>query len=200
MMKMMQTVLQVKKGETPGEENKDDDMDLDGVGCTANVVLIDHDQRKLFVANAGDSRCILGHGGKCLPLSKDHKPDDPIEIKRIEAAGSTVNEQGRVDGNLNLTRALGDLRYKKKDLPAEDHPITANPDTFEYEMPADLDFIFMGCDGVWERKSNDEMCEWIYSKLKGDKKSADLNAICTDLLKNECLSHNHAETCKLLPV
>jgi serine/threonine protein phosphatase PrpC len=36
-------------------------------------------------------------------------------------------------------------------------------------MPADLDFIFMGCDGVWERKSNEEMVEWIYKMLAGNK-------------------------------
>lgn len=70
----------------------DEEFDGDGVGCTANVVLVDHDKKKLFVANAGDSRCIMGHGGKCVALSKDHKPDDPIEINRIEAAGSTINE------------------------------------------------------------------------------------------------------------
>lgn len=72
--------------------------------------------------------------------------------------------EGRVDGNLNLTRALGDLKHKKKpNLKPEEQPITANPDVFEYDMPSDIDFIFMGCDGVWERKSNEEMVEWIYS-------------------------------------
>jgi serine/threonine protein phosphatase PrpC len=29
-------------------------------------------------------------------------------------------------------------------------------------MPDDLDFILMGCDGVWERKTNEEMVEWVY--------------------------------------
>ena len=24
----------------------------------------------------------------------------------------------------------------------------------------------MGCDGVWETKSNEEMCEWVYRKLE----------------------------------
>jgi protein phosphatase 1G len=174
MMQMMQQVMAIKKGENPDQE---EDEDLDGIGCTANVCLVDHKAKKLFVSNAGDSRCIMGHGGKCLALSKDHKPDDPIEIARIEAAGSVI-EQGRVDGGLNLTRALGDLRYKKKNLKAEDHPVTANPDVFEYDLPNDLDFIFMGCDGVWERKSNEEMCEWLYGMLK-DKKTADLKAVCS---------------------
>ena len=121
----------------------------------------------MFVANAGDSRAVMGAGGKAVPLSFDHKPENEEEIKRIEAAGSTITD-GRVDGNLNLTRALGDLKYKKKEeLKAEQHPITANPDTYEYDITDDADFIIMGCDGVWETKSNDEMVEWIYGKLAG---------------------------------
>jgi serine/threonine protein phosphatase PrpC len=45
-------------------------------------------------------------------MSKDHKPDDPLEKSRITEAGGFVTE-GRVNGNLNLSRALGDLEYKK---------------------------------------------------------------------------------------
>jgi protein phosphatase 1G len=65
----------------------------------------------LFVANAGDSRCVLGRGGLAVALSFDHKPENDEERRRIEHAGSTITE-GRVDGNLNLSRSLGDLKYK----------------------------------------------------------------------------------------
>lgn len=47
-------------------------------------------------------------------MSFDHKPENEEEIARIEAAGSVVTD-GRVDGHLNLTRALGDLKFKKKE-------------------------------------------------------------------------------------
>ena len=104
----------------------------------------------------------MGVGGKCVPLSFDHKPENQEEIDRIYKAGSTI-EAGRVDGNLNLTRAIGDLKYKaKEELKAEEHPITANPDTYEYDLEPDTDFIIMGCDGVWEKKSNEEMVAWVY--------------------------------------
>jgi len=53
----------------------------------------------------------MGTNGKCTPLSFDHKPENEEERRRIYNAGSVVTE-GRVDGNLNLSRALGDLKHK----------------------------------------------------------------------------------------
>lgn len=44
--------------------------------------------KKLYVANAGDSRCVLARNGEAVALSYDHKPDNEEEKKRIEAAGS----------------------------------------------------------------------------------------------------------------
>jgi serine/threonine protein phosphatase PrpC len=75
-------------------------------GCTANVVLITPDY--IYCANAGDSRAVASIDGKTVELSKDHKPEDPIELNRITRAGGTVS-YGRVNGGLNLSRALGDL-------------------------------------------------------------------------------------------
>ncbi len=64
-------------------------------------------------------------------------------------------------------------------------------------MPADLDFVIMGCDGVWEQKSNEEMVAWIYKQLGGKPAySADLSYIVGDLLKKECLSPHHQQTGK----
>ncbi len=75
-------------------------------GCTAVVALLRG--RHLYVANAGDSRCVVSRGGKALDMSVDHKPEDDIERKRIEAAGGKVTLDGRVNGGLNLSRALGE--------------------------------------------------------------------------------------------
>lgn len=82
-------------------------------GCTAVVALLKGNT--LYVANAGDSRAILCRQGKALPLSFDHKPSHPTEKDRIESAGGFVSNFGgmsRVNGNLNLSRAIGDLKYK----------------------------------------------------------------------------------------
>lgn len=104
----------------------------------------------------------MGRAGEAVEMSIDHKPESQTEIDRIEKSGSTITE-GRVDGNLNLTRSLGDLKYKNREnLTPEEQAITAHPDTYEFELSDDVDFILMGCDGIWERKSNEESVEWVY--------------------------------------
>ena len=44
-------------------------------------------------------------------LSDDHKPDREDEKIRIEASGGFVQD-GRVNGELSLSRAIGDVYYK----------------------------------------------------------------------------------------
>lgn len=162
-------------GEDQSDESK---LMLDSIGCTANVILIE-DMKKLYIANAGDSRCVLARNGRAIPLSFDHKPDNEEERLRIEKAGSTIQE-GRVDGNLNLSRSLGDLKYKiNKNLRPEEHPVTANPDVKIEELTGEEDFIIMGCDGIWESKSNEEMVEYIYKRFKEGK---EIKTIIEELL------------------
>ena len=88
---------------------------------------------------------------------------------------------------------------QKEELKAEEHPNTANPDCYEYEFNGECDFLLMGCDGVWESKSNEEMCEWVYRKLEEapDRSQESLKTIVSDLL-NELISPNHQQTGKCL--
>lgn len=144
-------------------------MALDSIGCTSNVVYIDRTKSKIFVANAGDSRCVMAKNGKAVEMSIDHKPESQTEIDRITKSGSVITE-GRVDGNLNLTRSLGDLKYKHREhLKPEEQAITANPDTYEFDLTNDTDFILMGCDGIWEKRSNEEAVEYVYQQINKQK-------------------------------
>lgn len=82
-----------------------------GVGCTAVTALVT--PTEIYVANSGDSRCVLGlKNGSPKEMSYDHKPDNPEEKKRIEEAGGFV-EENRVKGILNLSWSLGDCEYKQ---------------------------------------------------------------------------------------
>lgn len=51
-------------------------------GCTAVVALVAG--KKLYVANAGDSRCVCSVKGQAVALSEDHKPENPAELERIQ--------------------------------------------------------------------------------------------------------------------
>lgn len=151
-------------------------MALDSIGCTSNVVFIDRQKSKIYVANAGDSRCVMARDGKAVEMSIDHKPESQVEIDRITKSGSVITE-GRVDGNLNLTRSLGDLKYKHREhLTPEEQAITANPDTYEFDLSNDIDFILMGCDGIWEKRSNEEAVEYVYEQLKKQKEKLGMDS------------------------
>lgn len=79
-------------------------------GCTAVVALLVGNE--LYVANAGDSRCVVCRNGAAMDMSFDHKPEDAEELERIQKAGGRVTMDGRVNGGLNLSRAIGDHAYK----------------------------------------------------------------------------------------
>ncbi len=56
--------------------------------------------------------------GKCTELSYDHKPDNEGELARVKAAGGFV-EEGRVQGVIAVSRAIGDWEYKNPGLLAQ---------------------------------------------------------------------------------
>lgn len=79
-------------------------------GSTAVACLIS--PTHLFFANCGDSRAVLSRNGQAIFSTQDHKPVNPQEKERIQAAGGSVMIQ-RVNGSLAVSRALGDYQYKK---------------------------------------------------------------------------------------
>ncbi|XP_028121660.1 probable protein phosphatase 2C 60 isoform X2 [Camellia sinensis] len=86
--------------------------------------------------------------GFAYNLSRDHKPDLEAEKDRILKAGGFV-QYGRVNGSLNLARAIGDMELKQnKSLPAEKQIVTANPDVNTVELCDDDEFLVIACDGI----------------------------------------------------
>lgn len=90
-------------------------------GSTAVVVLVK--DNVLYCANAGDSRAIACINGQLEILSVDHKPNNENESKRIIEGGGWV-EFNRVNGNLALSRALGDFVFKRSNKKPEDQIVT----------------------------------------------------------------------------
>ncbi|KAI9282651.1 phosphatase 2C-like domain-containing protein [Sporodiniella umbellata] len=155
----------------------------DPSGCTAVTALITQDNH-IIVANAGDSRAIISTSGKAKPLSYDHKPTDQTEMDRIQKAGGFV-EFGRVNGNLALSRAIGDFEFKQSEhLPAEEQVVTSNPDLIDHQITKDDEFIVLACDGIWDCMSNQEVVEFVHKGIKLGKR---LEEICEDMM-DHCLA------------
>ncbi|KAJ8472591.1 hypothetical protein ONZ45_g16601 [Pleurotus djamor] len=132
----------------------------DPSGCTAVAALLTHD-KKIYVANAGDSRSVISVKGQVKPLSFDHKPTSITERARITEAGGYV-EFGRVNGNLALSRALGDFTYKKNySLGPEKQVITADPDITCHEITDEDEFLVLACDGIWDCLTSQQVVDFI---------------------------------------
>ncbi len=70
------------------------------------------------------------------------------EKSRITAAGGFV-DFGRVNGNLALSRAIGDFEFKKSaKLAPERQIVTAYPDVVIHDIAEDDEFLVFACDGA----------------------------------------------------
>ena len=76
---------------------------------------------------------------------------------------------------------MGDLEYKTNaKLPAQEQMITANPDILKIPNEK-IDFIIMGCDGIWQTKSNQDMIKWVQKRMANGEKR-ELGSILEELL------------------
>ncbi|XP_078044579.1 protein phosphatase 1G [Augochlora pura] len=182
--------------EADGNIDDDDDDDSEGLmmdteepgydsGCTAVVAVLKGSE--LYVANAGDSRCVLCRDGQAVELSLDHKPEDEPEMERIVKAGGKVTADGRVNGGLNLSRALGDHAYKQNvDLPPQEQMISALPDVRHITIEPEKDeFMVLACDGIWNFMSSQDVTQFIRARLANNYDN--LSKICEELF-DHCLA------------
>jgi len=170
--------------------NLDDDLRaykdqnlMDDSGCTAVCALITPSH--IIVGSVGDSRCVLGSGTQVISFTEDHKPENAEERERIQKAGGFV-QYNRVNGELAMSRALGDFRYKPSDKGLANHEylVIAYPDISIHKRTTEDEILVLACDGVWDVLTNDEAVAFVSSILKGD-------------LINEIVEENDEEQVKI---
>lgn len=162
---------------------------LDPSGCTAVAALVTSD-RKIYVANAGDSRSVISVKGNVQDLSEDHKPTNYVEKQRIHGAGGYV-EYGRVNGNLALSRAIGDFEFKKNySLSPEKQIITADPDVTIHKISDEDEFFVLACDGIWDCLSSQQVVDFVRYQVSEGK---ELSEIC-EMICDHCLAPDTTST------
>lgn len=119
--------------------------------------------------------------------SVDHKPDHPIEKERIQAAGGFVSgeEPPRLDGNLAVSRGLGDFEYKSGTaLPVAEQKVSCVPDIYEVSgLPAGS-ICLLACDGLWDVMDANTVADFVLARLGATTEGpTDLGDIAAELVK-----------------
>eukprot|EP00743_Colponemidia_sp_Colp-15_P003035 GILK01003281.1.p1 GENE.GILK01003281.1~~GILK01003281.1.p1 ORF type:complete len:410 (-),score=81.21 GILK01003281.1:382-1611(-) len=144
---------------------------IDKSGSCALVVLIV--DTHVFVANLGDSKAILSidHGQSVCEKSRDHKPEDVDEQKRIESLGGSVFRSKAtvakfccfgskeifigpcrvMPGKLGVARSFGDLLSKDAEFGGIPGLISAVPDIEQFQLTDKHDFLMLCSDGIYEK-------------------------------------------------
>ncbi|CAL5384971.1 unnamed protein product [Camellia sinensis] len=111
--------------------------------------------RHLVVANAGDCRAVICRKGIAMPITQDHRTSYLPERRRVEELGGTI-KFGYPNGELAVTRALGDWYMKSPFGSVSLSPLTAEPDVHQIVLTEDDEFLIMASDGIWDVLSNQE--------------------------------------------
>ncbi|PKA52949.1 putative protein phosphatase 2C 41 [Apostasia shenzhenica] len=121
-----------------------------GRGGSTAVTAILIDGRKLWIANVGDSRGVLGKVKNVVQLTVDHEPS--TERCDIETRGGFVSNMPgdvpRVNGQLAVSRAFGDKSLKSH--------LSSDPYIKTVDIDYDTELLILASDGLWKVVDNKE--------------------------------------------
>ena len=145
------------------------DANFSGTTC----VMVFQIGNKIICANVGDSRAIMikgEKGKKIIELSKDQKPDDPEEKKRIESKGGEIAQyeedgekygpyrvwaKGQTYPGIAMSRSIGDFI-------ATTLGVIPEPVCVEENIDKDTKYIVVASDGIWEFLSNKKVSQIVF--------------------------------------
>ncbi|GMH38468.1 hypothetical protein BSKO_06352 [Bryopsis sp. KO-2023] len=147
--------------------------ELDWMDGSTAVVAIVFENEELMFGNVGNSRgLVCRKASSCTELRKmamtenleslvslkteDHTPNQPDERNRVVESGNSVEKvrgKWRLNGELELSRAIGDLAYRSKGL------ISDADFLGWHEIRKEESFLILASDGVFETMSSESVCE-----------------------------------------
>lgn len=137
------------------------------MGTTAVVALVD--EKEIVCGNIGDSTCVLAlQDGSVDVLSTSHKcckEENKAEYDRVTQLGAEIVSRSYlsrtayyVQGNLNMTRAFGDLYLRPY--------VIDQPDIVQRAIPDNADFLVLGSDGVFDTFEPKQVCAFLQQSLQ----------------------------------
>lgn len=185
-------------------------------GSTATVMFVGGN--RLIISHIGDSSVVLSRSGKPVEITSPHRPygnrkASLDEIRRIKAAGGWITN-GRICGDISVSRAFGDMRFKtkKKDMLEEGIRegkwtkkfasriklsgdwVTATPDIYHADLDPDVEFIIVASDGLWDCMSSSDAVKFVRNQLRQHR---DVQCAC-EALANAALKRNTQDNVSII--
>ncbi|OHT01018.1 hypothetical protein TRFO_07686 [Tritrichomonas foetus] len=151
-------------------------------GCTGIISLIINDI--CYVAGIGDSRVILIRNNEVRRITKDEKPLDESEYRRLQEIGIGVSSDGRVQRKLSVGRSFGDFWCTQELFLV---PIVTSFHITENDLS-----LILACDGLWDVSKDEEV-----AKIYRSSKSAQDGAT---FLKNFAIANGSQDNISILTV
>lgn len=160
----------------------------DDSGATATALFLRNDV--LVVSHIGDSCLVISRGGRPQSLTNFHRPygnkkTSLEEVKRIRAAGGWIHD-GRICGDISVSRAFGDIRFKTRKnemlvkgvkegrwtekfvsrIKFNGDLIISSPDVSLVELGPDAEFVLVATDGLWDYIKSTEAVAFVRDQLR----------------------------------
>ena len=169
--------------------------------CSLSALIIDD---ICYMTYLGDSRGIYSYdsGNQLFQVTRDHKPNNPIEVQRIQLSGGKIYKDTRLKvngvkikvnekdapgvnfpfrvypGNLSVARSFGDLSSKEPLIGGLKGTIISKPCVNKFQINEKSDFLLLGCDGIFDTLSNDDIFKIIWGYKKKGKIYEDIRQLC----------------------
>ena len=193
----IKNAIQLTEEEFISKEALDEKNELkDSSGSCGIIAIIKNN--KCIIANVGDSRLVIFKNNLISFVTEDHKPDSNVEKSRIEKAGGKIYQSpsffplyqnGKeieipwrvLPGRLSVSRTFGDIEAKNEKFGGMEGVVVALPDVNEIELNEEYSLIIIGCDGIFDVLSNEELlecCKIVLKEKKIEKIEGDVGELC----------------------
>ena len=108
---------------------------------------------------------------------------DKTELEKMKEIKDNNTDDEKIfrvyPSDLAVMRTIGDIKAKKKEFGGVPGTIINIPDIFVFEINCNNDFIVMGCDGIFDDLSNEEIVNaaWLAFKNRGKEKNYDIHEL-----------------------
>ena len=151
-------------------------------------------ENKIYIANVGDSRAIMSleNGKKYRSLTIDQE-ENIRDINKLKV----INNESEFDKyfdepniiyriypcHLAVSRSIGDIKAKDTSFGGIHDEIISTPDIYIIDISSNIDFIIMGCDGIYDNLSNFDIIDsaWFTINHVAKERKYDINLISLDI-------------------